>query len=372
MQTEDRGGPLGSPGYAYSLSTYQTKTARYVATDFGGESVASPPVLYGLPSIQRVTVDAVAGAFDIAGTFPATKGSVTFAGAQGATTISPSSWTTTSIVAPLPSGLSTGGLVSVTSQGISSNAVPITAWSGQLTFSAQGSTTQWDGDAGTGTYTLGGTFNVTMLGDVHPYVSTVDTAPVAQAFTAAAVAPGSNGALTSGSGTFASSGAPSNGCQSCSISLALASPQPTMVPSASSANAFFIVNEAAPPSSSPVPVPSPGPGCGSNANTMCAFLSFSVDDPVTCAVTGGAAPYCADIGGPLSDVGQTSGSPVYFLPSFTLTMDPSSYALTFASSTASYAFDPFGTPGNGTTTMTGSFQVQSAPTPQTPAGRRSR
>ncbi len=382
MQTELRSGPestAGSSRYTYAQSFADaTNPALLVVNDFGGESAVNPPIEYGLPSIQRVVVDEISGALDIVGSFPATSGTVTFTGAQGATALTPSSWKTNAIVAPLPSGNGSGGLVTVTAQGITSNAVPLTAWTGQIVFSAHGSAYQWDDDSGTGTFTLGGTFNVTLRADVHPYVPAIDASPIPQGFAVSAAAPGSNGALTSGSGSFTSDASPDNACKGCSIALALVNPQPTMVPSATSPNQFFVVNEGATAPVPPFPVPSPAPGCSTaqtgpnaDANTMCGFLYFTVNDPVSCTVAAGSPPYCGDIGGALSDAMQSLGGPtVYFVPSFTLTMDPSTYALTLASSPVTYAFDPFGTPGSGSTALSGSFHVQSAPTGATPAGRR--
>ncbi|HEX3467266.1 MAG TPA: hypothetical protein VHT05_04240 [Candidatus Elarobacter sp.] len=382
---EKRDDPLDepAPNYTYAESIPNSKApSLLVITDYGGENVAHPPIEYSLPSIERLVADDVNGALDIFGAFPATPGTVSITNASGTATLTPTKWTTGTIVVPLPSsGAGANGLVSVTSEGITSNAVPLTQWSGKITYSTNDSIATWEGDNGSGAVALTAAFDVAFRADVHPTVVAVDTSPEPQNFAFTNVAPGSSGALTSGSGTFTSSDEQGNACRNCSIKLGLVNPQPTMVPVPTNQNQFFVVPESSQATPGPFSVPSPAPGCNdgqagpgrANPYTACAFLYFAVNNPATCQITAGSPSYCDAVAGLLSDeIAGDSGATVFLAPSFVLTLDPTSYALTLSATPASFSLDPFGNPGNGTATVSGTFAVQSTPSPTTVSSRTRR
>ena len=391
MTNELRAGPLDDPLVGPPYTTYavsdpsRNKLPRYythlIITDYGGESVANPPIEYALPSISHVVADEVNGQLDILGTFPATPGTVTITNASGSATPAPASWSTNEVIVPLPSnGAGSYGMVSVTNAGITSNAVPLTEWTGRITYSANGSLSNWAGDTGSGSFSLQGVFNAILRADVHPTVVTIDASPVPQMFAFTGLAPGSSGALTAGSGNFTSDNSQGNSCKNCSITLGLVNPQPTMVPqplSSGSANAFFVLPETGPTPPAGVSVPSPPANCNagvpgpapSNTNPLmfCGFLYYNVNNPITCT---GNANYCSIANGPLMDELPLNPGVDYLAPSFTLTMDPIFYRLTFASSQQALDLDPFGEPSTGTASLGGTFQApQSAPGSTTPAFR---
>ncbi len=313
MSVEQRDNPLQEPApqYTYAQSIANKRfPSLLVITDYGGESVAHPPIEYSLPSIQRLVADDTNGALDIFGAFPATPGAVSITNGAGTMTLTPTKWTTGTIIVPLPAaGAGANGLVSVTAEGLTSNAVPLTEWSGKITYSTNDSIATWDADNGSGAVALTGVFNVAFRADVHPTVVAVDTTAEPQSLAFTSVTPGSSGALSSGSGNFTSSDAQSNFCRSCGIKLGLVNPQPTMVPAVTSQNQFFVVPEGSQATPGPFSVPSPAPGCNdgqpgpgrANSNTLCAFLYFAVNNPATCTVTAGNPSYCGAVVGLLSD-----------------------------------------------------------------------
>ena len=376
LSSEKRESPLQlEPGYPYTQSGDGSRAppAFLVISDFGGESVAGPPIEYGLPSIERIVADEADAALDIYGSFPATPGTVAVSTGSSSTPLTPTKWTPGTIIVPLPAaGAGATGLVSVTAGGITSNAVPLTQWTGKITYSTNDAISSWAGDNGSGAVTLTGVFNVVLRADVHPTVVAIDTAAEPQSFAPTGATQASSGALTAGSGSFASSNDQGNSCRNCAIALALANPQPTMVPSATSQNQFFVAPEGAQPTSAPFSVPSAAAGCNNgqpgpgfaNSNTLCAFLYFAVNNPATCQVTAGNPFYCDVVNGTLSDeIAGDSGATVFLAPSFTLTMDPTTFALTLSSTPATFPLDPFGNPGNGSAGVSGTFQVESPPAP---------
>jgi hypothetical protein len=294
---------------------------------------------------------------------------VTIANPSGTLTPAITSWSPSEIIVALaPSGAGAYGLVTATGAGIASNAVPLTEWNGQITYAASGPLSSWAGDSGSGSFALQSVFNVSLRADVHPTVVTMDASPEPQNLYFANAAPSSNGALTSGSGSFTSDNSSGNSCQGCSITLALASPQPTMIPLPTATNAFFVIPEAGATPPAGVSVPSPAPGCnsgqtgpgpgGTSPYTLCAFLYFTVSNPVTCA---GNASYCSIVNGPLADELALSPGTDYLAPSITLDYDPVFYKLTLSAPQLQLDLDPFGNPGSGTASITGTFTVQSPP-----------
>jgi hypothetical protein len=355
--------------------------ADLVVTDYGAEGQPNAPIEYALPSISRLVADEQNAQLDIFGAFPSTPGTVAIASTAGTATPAPVSWTTTEVIVPLSAtGAGANGLVTVTDAGIASNAVPLTEWTGQITYSANGSLSNWDGDSGSGFFTLQGVFNATLRADVHPTVVTIDASPVPQTFAFTGLVPGSSGALTAGSGTFTSDNSQGNSCKNCTITLDLADPQPTMVPqplSSGSANAFYILPETGPTPPAGVSVPSPPANCNAglpgpapsntNPQKFCGFLYYNVNNPVTCS---GNTNYCSLVNGPLMDELPLNLGVDYFAPGFTLAMDPIYYRLTFTSPQQTLDLSPFDEPSTGTASLTGTFLApQSAPGNTTPASR---
>lgn len=385
MTSEVRKTPLDRPfneSGELDLTYAQSFTgATLIVSDFGGEQLTGAPVEYALPSIARIVADEPDAQLDIFGRFPSTPGTVTIAGVPGTVTLAPRSWTTSEVVVTLPaSGPGSNGLVTVTAAGIASNAVPLTEWTGTLTYGASGSLASWGGDNGSGSFNLQAAFNVAVRADVHPTVVTIDATPAPQAFAFTGLVPTSNGALTAGSGTFQSDDSAGNNCKNCAIVLGLASPQPVMAPNVLGTNQVFLVPEPAASPPAGIAVPSAAPGCnagvpgvapsGRTTAPLCAYLFFNASNPVTCS---GTAAYCSLATGPLSDeLGLDPGTD-FLAPSLTLTIDPVSYAVTVAAPKLTLNLDPFGEPGSGTATIAGTFQSPfSPPTSTTAASHRRR
>ncbi|MBV8600649.1 MAG: hypothetical protein JO359_03685 [Candidatus Eremiobacteraeota bacterium] len=361
MQTEGRSGPLSGNSYGlpYTISdiTNGRSTKRYSTfyeSDFGGELVANPPIEYALPSIEAVGVsEGTPSLLYIAGTFPATTGSVTITNSFGTAMPAPTSWTPTLIQVPIPAtGAGAWGVVSVTSGGIASNAVPLTLWTGNLTYQASGTLTSWATDAGSGSFNVGANVYVAVRADVHPTVVTIDATPEPQNLVFSNVAPNSSAAGTAYNWAFTSS---AGDCPGCNVTIAIASPAPTMAP-------FNQLNM-----SFAYPGPScnngsPGPQGDANPNVFCALLQFDTTSGSTCSTNSPSNEYCDTIGGLFSSVGDK----------VVLTMDPTTYALTIDATPYALSVGN-GVTGSGTATVSGPFAAPlSPPDASTPALRRHR
>ncbi len=111
-----------------------------------------------------------AGTLTILGSFPATQGTVQITDANGAHALPVTTWATNNIVATLPPGGSgsAGAVEVLTSTGQAGNAVPLTQWSGQLTYTENDSIPNLSGQSGSGSGTIEAVFNVVFRADVHP------------------------------------------------------------------------------------------------------------------------------------------------------------------------------------------------------------
>ncbi len=231
METEGRSGPLSgwSPGLPYNISEVRKGyDSTFIYTDFGGESIAHPPIEYALPSIEYLAVNEDTSTLDVFGTFPAATGGVAISNPSGTATPSPRSWTTTKVEVPIPgAGAGAWGLVSVIDGGIESNAVPLTLWSGTLAYGAKGTITSERGDSGSGSLNETATFNVNVRADVHQTVVNIDTTPEPQNLAFSNLENNSNGVGTAFDETFTSS---YSYCSGCTVTYGLASPAPTMAP----------------------------------------------------------------------------------------------------------------------------------------------
>jgi hypothetical protein len=81
------------------------------------------------------------------------------------------------VVATLPAGgTGSAGTVEVLSSGgVPSNAVPLTQWSGQLTYTENDSIPNLSGQSGSGSGTIQAIYNLVFRSDVHPTVTAIDT-----------------------------------------------------------------------------------------------------------------------------------------------------------------------------------------------------
>ena len=323
-----------------------------------------------MPSIARLQTREFSrdAELQIDGVFPAAQGSVTIVNDSGTYTPAPLSWSTSAIVVPIPAeGAGSSGLVSVTGDGIASNAVPLTQWHGSLTYSENDNIGEFDNTGGSGSGSLQAIFTIDVRADVHPTVVTIDQTPVPQNLAFSGVEPDSSGAITAFSGNFTAS-------LGGSVSFALAAAPPTMAPFNSPASMSL-----APVPSQPSPCnnaqqgPQGGPG-----NVYCPALTFYSMATGTCTVTSGSYGLCDDTGvdSPSGQfgrlIGSNPGAPDGLLE---LTMDPTTYAIAVSSSPSPQIsttnFD--GSDVIGTSSVSGTFGAPvNPPSANTPALRRGR
>jgi hypothetical protein len=102
-----------------------------------------------------------------------------------------------------PTGASANGIVTViAANGIRSNGVPLTQWSGTIGITDVQNISEDNGYSGNGSVTYGATLNVQIRADVHPLRPTVDALPVAQDFAFDDVMQSSTGSFTKAQGSF--------------------------------------------------------------------------------------------------------------------------------------------------------------------------
>jgi hypothetical protein len=390
MASENRSSPLETIAEPYTQSdnNYATNAlappiadgtlARLVISDFGGESVANPTLLYGLPSISQVYVaeGPASGTLTILGSFPAASGSAQITDSSGTYPLAPTSWSPTEITATLPSGGNgSAGLIAVLStfnpsQAILSNPVPLTQWSGQLVYNETDQIPDVGGDSGSGTGTLQVTYNLNVRADVHPTVPTIDASAVPQNLTFVAPQGNSTANVTQFQGTFTTvdEGDPPT---MYTVTFALAPNAAPMTPvSPPLHSGTFDVGAYGgqpPPCNNAYSGPQGGPG-----NVFCPVAAFESLDSATCndddsgALCSGYISPSLNFGLP-PGVGHVGGQ-------LTLTMDPSSYAITVTSTPATFQsshFDGSSYDRTATGSMTGTFNPPlNAPTSTTPAIRR--
>lgn len=352
---------VSSTGYAMNANAppLGTTQAQLVPSDFGGESVANPPIEYAFPSIQRMAVTAESasgGALSIMGNFPSAKGSVTIADSSGTTTLPIVKWGTSIITVTLPpSGNGSSGLLTVIGNGIPSNAVPLTQWQGTLNYAETDTLTEMSGREGGGTAAMQAGFNVEFRADVHPFVPTIDATPTPQNLYFPQVEyAASSGAATALSGGFIDS----DGDQA---TFSLAGAPPVMTPAYPPLPAAGFAMGATPPPS--VAACNSGlPGAQTPGTTaFCPGFGFNATDVGTCADDpSNKNTLCLDeTFGLLAATGgaDTTGGDLL------LTMDPATYAITLSTVPASFTTDHF-TPGSkhqATAQMTATFSSPIAP-----------
>jgi hypothetical protein len=369
---------LSDNGYAINASAPPSAdgtAARLIITDFGGESVANPPIEYSLPSISQLQVveNPSNGALTILGSFPATPGNVQIRDAGGTYPLAPTAWATDHVTVTLPQGGSgSAGLVKVfygtpgSSSVIASNEVPLTQWSGSLVYNESDLLSTLGGQAGSGTGTLHTTFNIDFRADVHPVVPQIDFSPEPQNLTFNSIEGDSFAEITAFNGTFTSGGTDPH-----TATFALVPTGPIMVPAPTPLppSTFDIGALAGQPSScnNGLSGPQSGP-----TNVLCPSVGFRSQNTGSCT---------DDDSGDFCPLAFYSPSVGFGLPSggvgglLTFTMDPATYAITVTSTTATFerteSMATFG--GTGTASMNGSFQPPfQPPTSTTPAARRAK
>ncbi len=343
--------------------------ARMVITDFGGESLANAPIEYGLPSIWQMQVaeSPSDGTLTILGTFPAAEGTVQITDSTGVHALPVTTWATNNVVAKLPAGGSgSAGLVEVLSSGgQESNAVPLTQWSGQLTYTENDEIPDLSGKSGSGTGTIEAVYKLVFRSDVHPTVNTIDTPAQPQNLYFNGPQGSSIGHVTAFTGSFTTDDGTSTATFSTNPNAPpLTAGVPPLPPST-----FDIGAVTGQPAS--CNNASPGSQNGPN-NVFCPATGFVSNDVGTCTDTDGTlcpSGSLSAFGSPkvnFSYPGKSEGGLLVF------TMDPATYAISVTSVPGTFSGGHFGGLGRpSTASMSGTIDAPvSRPTATTPASRR--
>jgi beta-lactam-binding protein with PASTA domain len=336
-------------------------------TPLNGGAASGDLTIWGLPSISTMQVveGPTSATLTIIGNFPATAGTVQITDASGTYPLTPTSWTTQSITVSLPSGgnASSGQVQVFDVDGVPSNPVPLTAWSGTLHWQENDVFSTANGASGNGTGTIDATFSIRFRADVHPVVQTVDAVPVPQNFMFSGLMGSSQGSLTAYSAAI-------SGANGGSATFSPAAPEPTMTsgyPLPLSEGQFNIVGNVPPyllpTCNNGLPGPQPDP-----TTVFCPLIYMYPQNPGSCS--GALCP-----GGDLS-FGAVFGWTINSTPGINFgtlmfTMDSTTYAVTVTTTPALITTDGDRFIGNGTesTSVTGSVvSPTSPPSAATPAG----
>ena len=388
MATENRNSQIQAPQaepYTQSDHNYATNAmgppiadgtlARLVISDFGGESVANPTILYGLPSILQMYVaeGPASGSLTIIGHFPAASGSAQITDSSGTYPLAPTSWSPTEITATLPAGGNgSAGIVQVLSTfnpslAIVSNPVTLTQWSGQLVYNENDQIPDVGGDSGSGTGSLQVTYNLNVRADVHPTVPQVDASAVPQNLAFGPPEGNSSATVTQLSGTFTTVDEGDPPAQY-TVTFGLAPNAAAMTPGSPPLHAgtFDVGAYAGEPA--PCNNASSGPQGGAG-NIFCPVVAFESLDSGTCS-DDDSGSLCSGFLSPSLNFGLPPGVG-HVGGQLTLTMDPSTYAITVTSTQATFQsshFDGSSFDRTATGSMTGTFNAPaSPPTTGTPA-----
>ncbi len=343
--------------------------AKMIITDFGGENLANAPIEYGLPSIAQMQVAETpsAGTLIILGTFPTAEGTVQITDAKGVHALPVTTWATNNVVATLPAGGSgSAGAVEVLSAGGQvSNAVPLTQWSGQLTYTENDSIPDLSGQSGTGSGTIQAVYNLVFRSDVHPTVNAIDTPAQPQSLYFNGPQGISIGHVTAFTGTFTTD----DGTKSATFSTDANAPPLTVGVPPLPASTFDIGAITGQPAS--CNNASPGPQSGPT-NVFCPATGFVSQNAGTCTDTDGTlcpSGSLSSFGSPkvnFSYPGKSEGGLLM------LTMNPSTYAISVTSVPGNFVGGHFGGQDRpSTASMSGTIDApMSPPTATTPASRR--
>jgi len=388
MQTEQRMGPIYfNQAEPYTVSnkgpTIQAINVNQppladgpasilIQTDFGGENVANPPIIYSFPSIAQMqtTESATSGTLTIMGHFPLAQGTVQIVDGSGTTMLTVTSWNAVQITATLPaSGNGSAGLVTVLSApaadglpGIPSNAVPLTQWTGNLTYNESDTLTSVGSGSGSGQGTIVAQYNIAFRSDVHPVVPSIDTSPQPQSFAFSNVEGNSTGALTAYNGTFVT-----NDKDPKTATFSAASPAPVWQPVLPPLHAGTFEIRAFGGQSAPCGAGISGPSATPN-DVFCPITGFFA--------TPGSIQCVDDDSGNLCTPDEISGISSYGGPFdaggiLSFTLNPTTYAITVAGTNVSFTSDQFYGITAATATMGGTVSAPSFPPSETtPALRR--
>jgi hypothetical protein len=340
--------------------------ASLISSDFGGSSLANPPIEYALPSISQLQVveTSTGGTLTILGNFPSSKGTVQITDGTGTYPLTPTAWTTSSVTVTLPpGGNGSSGLVQVTSStGIQSNQVPLTQWTGQLLYTESDTMTNMSGQTGSGSVNVAATFNINFRADVHMTATDLDKAASPQTLTFNGPMGNSSASVTAFNGSFTAS----NGTSIATFSLVPTAP--AMVPAYTppiAAGAFGVLPEPGQPTTcnSGLPGPHIGP-----TNVFCPAVLIHALDAGVCSDTDGTLCGTADY-----SPSSAFGYPITGDGLLVFTMDPATYAITVTSTPGLLQGSHLGGTGVALSfSMTGTIQSPtSAPTAATPASIRS-
>jgi hypothetical protein len=387
-QGENRAGPLGpgelnglrANGESYASSDISNPDNKLAPPAGSTTSSWTPEVLnpaepldeYNIPSIagMNMTTEGFSGGtLAINGKFPATPGTGFITDSTGTVTPLALTWGTSTITAPLPAtGNETAGSITIESaDGFLSNSVPLTQWSGTLTYHENDQFDNLNGTSGSGSGGLQVQFNLTFRGDVHPTVPAIDQSPVPQKLYFPEVEGNSTAVVTALNGSFTSSeGTPPPAMANFSISSTTTQMLP--VTAAPLADDTFIVGAYA---GQPAPCTdsSPGPAGADGSTTFCPAFGYKPSLIGICTDTDPNSGLCGfqqsfSPGGSLGAAGLIDQGLVTFA------IDPGTYAVTVDGPDTSF-IRPFGSSNwNADATLSGTIGAPvSPPTSTTPAIR---
>jgi hypothetical protein len=356
---------LSDAGYSINASyepTADGTAARLIASFLPNSSLATAPIEYSMPSLfqMQVAESATSGTLTLLGAFPSTPGSVVINCQAGGSGLPVTSWSATQITATLPAAgtCSSGEITVVSSDDISSNEVPLTQWSGQLTYTEQDTIPTLSGVAGSGTGTIQALYTLSFRADVHSFAQTIEAAAVPQNLTISGPIGSSTVVVTKFEGDFTTS----DGSATATFSLLPSAPAMTPVYSQPVPDGLFgIAAYSGQPAScnNGLYGPQPGP-----TNVFCPATGFRSVDVGTCTDSDGTL--CPDeafspaVG--FSVPGGNEGGLLVF------TMDPMSYVISVSSTPGVFSGGHFGgTDRPSTASMTGTIQAPSSPPAPLPA-----
>jgi hypothetical protein len=335
MKTENRSGPIGTTSLHYSNSP-NGQFVTLASFDSDTLQTSSIPIIEeGLPSISRLEVAETSsgGTLTIYGSFPSVRGTVAILdpGAANPTFFTPTTWLPDHIVVTIPtSGLnSKGAVVALSVDGVQSNAVNLTQWSGTLTSTETADISSLGANNGSGSGTVTVAYTVDFRADVHSTVPAIDTSPVPQNLTFPAPEADSSAQVTSITGSFMSDDGKNSSTFGLAASPALAVAAPPLAYGTFDLGA--LPNQPA-SCNNALPGPQKGP-----TNVFCPGIGYNSVSTGSCLDTNGSS--CLS---PLWPAEAIFGAPTIANDGVLIfTMDPQTYAITVSDATAQTTADTF-------------------------------
>jgi hypothetical protein len=344
-------------------------TAKYEVTDFGSEGAAGAPIVYAFPSISNLSIveSSTQGTMTIAGQFPPDTGTAQIVDASGITPLTVTNWSQTAVTATLAAGGNgSSGLVTVLSAtGVPSNAVPLTKWLGELTYTENDTNIpDLDGTSGSGSGSLSAQFNIDFRADVHPVVPSIDSSPLPQTFAFDYTEGDSTAQLTSYTGSYTSSESSPH-----TATFSLASPVPILNAATPPLkdNTFEVRTWANQPAPCNAGMNTPGT-VSTNTEIFCPLMGFVADPSQIICTDDDAGALCTDNG----YAGLVSyGGPYDAMGLLSLVLDPSTYNVAVAGTMSEFTSAQFyDIDRPATASMSGTINAPSyAPTATTPASK---